>query len=337
MREQAVSGIQEKFIKTKITDFIKQQIDAGATLIFEDPAEHFGSTAISNILIRCREISDPAFRVYTVLKSYAYGEKHHRFPGQETIAKWIGKDRKTVNRLLGELREKELIDWIQVGLNSPNVYIIKRVPQRYLDEYIAFDQELKNMKIRKPLKTPDVPKMRHPENALDVSKMGLPDVPKMGHKEYKNKQYVVVGELQNLGNSEQDQEREGLYDQQIPNPITEENIQELIQQVKGIAGATVSASFAREILRGHSQEVISTALADLKAQVDRGMEFTSGVGAWLRAWLQRNYEPDQKPPQVIIKDGKSYRRGSSKIVKASNSGTSEQDAKKKAFIRSLYI
>lgn len=139
---------QKGYINTKITGFLKQQIENGATLIFEDPTEHFGNTAISNLLIRSKDISDQAFRTYCLLKSYAYGEKKHCFPGQETLSYWLGKERKYAHRCLKELRELGLVDWVRVGLNSPNVYIIKKIPQHYIDEYITTEREISDKKKR---------------------------------------------------------------------------------------------------------------------------------------------------------------------------------------------
>lgn len=75
-------------------------------------------------LIRDCDISDGAFRLYSVLLIYCRQEAT-AWPGQETLAKDIGRSVRQVQYLLSQLKDIGLVDWKQNGHSSNRYHVFK--------------------------------------------------------------------------------------------------------------------------------------------------------------------------------------------------------------------
>jgi predicted transcriptional regulator len=332
-------------IKTKITEFLKKQIEEGATLVYEDPAEHYGSTMISNLLIRNPKITNSEIRVYLLLKSFAYGEKIHCFPGQETLAQWLEVDRTTINRILKSLRKKGLLDWIQVGLNSTNVYVIKKIPEQYIHDYQKKEQEIEARKASTPTppdvakmshpeKSTDVAKIPHPEKSTDVAKIPHPDVAKMSHKENKKEEYVVVVDEGNHPPGESAEPEKQTTDQPSGQAVaTTSNKPETDEEsakttrlrtaFKDATGNDLPYDVAGQVIKQWPASYIKE-----KIEVCRRSRITeSVVGFFIRA-LEEDYPLPEPKNNQRVKTGRTPK------PKRTDDPNRE---KKKALIRSLYI
>lgn len=129
---------------TELNEHIQELIKAGATLVVEDIEEHCGYTRISNVLLRNPDISELDKVVYGLIRSFAYGDKINAFPGQDRIAQYLGKRRETVNMSLNRLKKHGLIDWLRRGMGETNVYIIKKVPQEMIINYVNREAKFEN-------------------------------------------------------------------------------------------------------------------------------------------------------------------------------------------------
>ncbi|ABO49376.1 hypothetical protein Dred_0838 [Desulforamulus reducens MI-1] len=127
---------------TDLNEHIQEMINAGSTLVVEDLEEHCGYTRFSNVLLRNPDISELDKIVYGLIRSFAFGDKINAFPGQDRLAQYVGKRRETVNASLNRLKKHGLIDWIRRGMGETNVYIIKKLPDQMILEYINREAEL---------------------------------------------------------------------------------------------------------------------------------------------------------------------------------------------------
>jgi hypothetical protein len=91
----------------------------------DDNLKH-GFAQIPRPVLRASWLSDRAKVLYALLLDYAW-QNDNCFPGQDRLARDMGKSVDTVQRALNELRDYRLVDWKQQGLNSPNIYYILRL------------------------------------------------------------------------------------------------------------------------------------------------------------------------------------------------------------------
>jgi len=336
------------------TKFIEDQIKAGATLIIEDPEEYFGHTQASNILLMNHSLNDAEFRVYMVIRSFAYGQKIHCWPGQELIGQLVGKSRETVNRIVQKLEKNNLIRSVQRGLRKTNVYIIKKIPMDLVENHQKLLGKTGVNKPSIPCKSTKVTKTSHqekpsiPYNSSEVTKTSLQEVTKTSHKEYKKNNIVVVVENDGAKNSDKEtiQKPEQLTlplesDKQISpaashalNQETTWNPENIMNQVTRITGgASISLGFAKEIHNNYTQEKLSVALEELERQLNTGHKIKS-IGRWLRYALTNNIEPDQPVP---VRTQKRNGNNQPKKDNVKQGIISPQEDKKKALIQSLYM
>lgn len=68
-----------------------------------------GFTVISNDTITSNILSDGAYRLYTLLCSYCYGDKDICYPSEKTLANALNRSVRTIQRYLKELVTNHLI------------------------------------------------------------------------------------------------------------------------------------------------------------------------------------------------------------------------------------
>ena len=73
-----------------------------------------------------KHISDGAFRLYSILKSYCFGNKTTCFPSQETLGKRMRKSVRTIQRYLNELIDASLIKKTRRGSISNEYELIRK-------------------------------------------------------------------------------------------------------------------------------------------------------------------------------------------------------------------
>jgi hypothetical protein len=94
------------------------------TITFDDDLMAQGFTQIPNVILEDGNITPQAKVLYQLLLRFAWKEDH-AFPGQETLCDMMGFRKKdSVRKYLNELKELNLLDWKQRGLNKTNVYTI---------------------------------------------------------------------------------------------------------------------------------------------------------------------------------------------------------------------
>lgn len=104
----------------------------GRTVILKDEGlRQFegGFTSIPNRILENNDLTLGARMTYAMLLKYAW-QKDFCFPAQQQLAKDLGITDRSVRTFLTELRDRELIDWKQQGLNRPNIYYILKLPER---------------------------------------------------------------------------------------------------------------------------------------------------------------------------------------------------------------
>ena len=82
-----------------------------------------GFTIAPNRILRNKTLTPYAKLAYTVLLSYAW-EKNYCFPSQEKLAEDIGIAKRSVVKVIQELRQKKMIEVKKRGLGKPNIYYI---------------------------------------------------------------------------------------------------------------------------------------------------------------------------------------------------------------------
>ncbi len=290
------------------------------TLIIQDPVLKRGFTATPNAILTAQGLSLAAKTVYAILLMFAWRDDEC-WPGQERLAKTAGCTGRTIRRYLVELKEYGLISWLQRGLNQTNIYYIHDLSQ--IERLKALPH-----KDRTKLSTPDRTDMSTP----DRTNMSGQDRSNLSDKEdsVEEDSIVVVVEEPSATRSEiQNKDKEVMLD-----PVSE-----LVSRIARITGgATISKTFAEEAIKAYHPDHIDTALTDMQAQLARGVEFTVGVGAWLRTWLKRKYETDQKPPKSKTPNKpKQPLRKKTKEKEVIHQGLVDYKKRKKAFMKSLYI
>lgn len=97
------------------------------------------------------------------------------------------------------------------------------------------------------------------------------------------------------------------------------------EQVRAVAGADISMSFAKEIEKNYPPGKVSSVLSELRRQLDQGVEIR-GIGAWLRYALDNDIQPDQPAKTKVIPRGNGNNR--TRRANSVNSLTPEQVVKK---------
>ena len=85
------------------------------------PYKLFHGAFVPNWLLSRAEVSDSAKLVFARLCQYA-GEQGKAFPLQDTLAKELGKSRRSVRRCVAELVTNRLIRSVRTGRKSSNLY-----------------------------------------------------------------------------------------------------------------------------------------------------------------------------------------------------------------------
>lgn len=84
-----------------------------------------GFTIIPNYVLGTDTISAYAKLVYTMLLSYAWGDKNAAYPGQERLAKDCGISTRTVVRAMQELEENRFLTVARRGRGLTNLYVLR--------------------------------------------------------------------------------------------------------------------------------------------------------------------------------------------------------------------
>jgi len=307
------------------------------TLVLENPKLKNGFTSIPNAVMMAMGLSIGAKFIYGLLLMFAWQE-NECFPGQERLAIVAEISVRQVQRYLFELRDYGLITWRRRGQNQTNVYYIKDI------------------------KT--VERLKMPE----ATNMSCPDATNMSHKEYSVKRSVVVEQPPDMGKSSNCEsasssvENDGAAfalppatcrgietqaDRKEKSPAEETPHklpawEQIRANVRRVAGAEISVSFAKEILERYPPEKVSSVLGELRRQLAEGIEIR-GVGAWLRYALKNDIQPDQ-PARANFIFIPEKRGNNNRTPRARPGGkqatsyplTEEQRKNKKDFIRSLY-
>ncbi|MBO8128056.1 MAG: winged helix-turn-helix domain-containing protein, partial [Peptococcaceae bacterium] len=87
-----------------LNEFLRQQLENGATLLVEDPADLHGYTGIPNAVLCNPAFSATDVRIYGIIRSHLRPGQVIVWPGQDRIAAMAGVVRETVNRSLARLR-----------------------------------------------------------------------------------------------------------------------------------------------------------------------------------------------------------------------------------------
>jgi biotin operon repressor len=83
-----------------------------------------GFTIIPNYVLNTDTISAHAKLVYTMLLSYAWGDKNASYPGQERLAKDCGISTRTVVRAIQELESNRFLTVARRGRGLTNLYVL---------------------------------------------------------------------------------------------------------------------------------------------------------------------------------------------------------------------
>ena len=85
-----------------------------------------GFAQVPRPVLRAKGLSIKAKIVYVALLDYAW-QSGSCFPGQPKIAEDLDISVDSVQRALQELKQYQIIEWKQQGLNKPNIYYILRL------------------------------------------------------------------------------------------------------------------------------------------------------------------------------------------------------------------
>jgi len=83
-----------------------------------------GFTLIPNYVLASDKLSPFAKLIYTMVLSYAWGDKNSAFPGQERLARDCGISSRTVVRAIQELEQQDFLTVIRRGRSLTNLYIL---------------------------------------------------------------------------------------------------------------------------------------------------------------------------------------------------------------------
>ncbi len=83
-----------------------------------------GYTLIPNYVLANDKLSPLSKLVYTMILSYAWGQKNSAFPGQERVARDCGVSSRTVVRSIQELQNQKFITVLRRGRGLTNLYVL---------------------------------------------------------------------------------------------------------------------------------------------------------------------------------------------------------------------
>ncbi|OPX87271.1 MAG: hypothetical protein A4E53_02543 [Pelotomaculum sp. PtaB.Bin104] len=319
------------------------------TLVILDPVLKKGFTSVPNSVLTAPELSLPAKSIYAILLMFAWQEDEC-FPGQERLAEVANCTDRTIRKYLDELREFNLISWVQRGLNQTNIY------------YIHDTSKIKRLE---PLSHKD----RKERSGPDRKGFSGQDRKELSDKEYSVKRSVVVEQPPGVGKTTNHEiksstvENDGaafdlppiagvqMSECQVQTDREEKSPAEktpdetpawkkIQDTVRAVTGRDISISFAKEIEKNYSLEKISSVLDEMRRQLCQGVEIR-GVGAWLRYALANDIQTDQPAKTNFIperRDSHNNRTPRARPVRPETKyhSTKEQKKKKKEFIKSLY-
>lgn len=192
------------------------------------PEEDAGHTCIPNAVLLDPRIAPMTRLCYSVVKSYAYGNKQNAYPGQKALAEQLGVKDRMVRYYLSELEVLGLITIEQRGLGLTNIYWIEplaglteRIP-KYLEWLKA--RKDKRQSVAKLDRQPIASQVRKP--VADPSGNGLPTkksrTQKKTRKEEKKESSLPLSQ-QALANTEPDADTTALVvsgNGQSPTPLS---------------------------------------------------------------------------------------------------------------------
>jgi hypothetical protein len=117
--------------------------------------EDKGYTPVPNAVLLDSRIPAMIRLCYTIIKSYAYGQKCDSHPSQKTLAEQLNVKERSVRYYLEELEILGLVTTEQRGLGKTNVYWIE--PLTGLDEHVNKYLQWKadKQKVRQPIASPE--------------------------------------------------------------------------------------------------------------------------------------------------------------------------------------
>ena len=298
--------------------FIEEQIKSGATLIIEDPEEYFGHTQISNIILWNSNLSHIEIRVYMVIKSFAYGNKIHCWPGQNTIAKIIGVRREAVCNAIAGLRQKGLLQVVRRGLQKTNIYIIKKVTSKMVEEHQKLLIELEINKPAIPVKSIDVRPTAHqdkatiPVKSTDVRKIAHQDMRPTAHEENNTNNTNVVVVQDDNKNLDKSENEEIVFDQKqlcetqaatSPEaaPIPLADINRVVDAVKDVTGCVIKQQDAESLLSRWPVDYVLDKINNVVA----GSKIDQSVIGWIIRCCERDW--GKVKPKIVKLENKSYK------------------------------
>ncbi|MFN8560024.1 MAG: helix-turn-helix domain-containing protein [Dehalococcoidia bacterium] len=110
-----------------IKAILKERYGRGGRDIVLDGADVInqkGYTVIPNYILNHEKLSPYAKLVYTMILSYAWGDKNAAFPGQERLASDCGISLRTVVRSIQELQEGKFLSVLRRGRGLTNLYVL---------------------------------------------------------------------------------------------------------------------------------------------------------------------------------------------------------------------
>ena len=102
-------------------------------VVHRSPTQRKGFAQIPHAVLTDPALSDGCIRLYGILLSYAFQGESFKC-GQEKMGRDMGKDDRTVRRLLKELHERGLVTPVRQGQRMVNIYVLE-------DAYALYDRE----------------------------------------------------------------------------------------------------------------------------------------------------------------------------------------------------
>lgn len=99
---------------------------AGRDIILDgaDIISQKGYTLIPNYVLSTKKLTAYSKMVYTMLLSYAWGQKNAAYPGQERLAEDCGISVRTVVRSIRELEGHKFVTIVRRGRGLTNLYVL---------------------------------------------------------------------------------------------------------------------------------------------------------------------------------------------------------------------
>ena len=120
----------------------EESVRKGVVARHKNPVEQVGFTQVSNLVIFDQDISGEAFRLYMVIKQFAW-TRGFAWPGQKRLGEILGMSERTVRSLLRELENRGLIEIQRCGLTKPNIYWVVDLKRIYGREDVRAFQALR--------------------------------------------------------------------------------------------------------------------------------------------------------------------------------------------------